>query len=72
MMEATGKGQATTIVGVPDRRLVNLCLRVWLGWCVRKTQGFILVQVECPYIQFELPVFLQWFAVGVTNGRERE
>jgi hypothetical protein len=27
-------------VGVSDRRLVNLCLRVWLRWCARETQGF--------------------------------
>jgi hypothetical protein len=23
-------------------------LRVWPGWCAKRTQGFILVQVECP------------------------
>ena len=41
------------LVGVSNRRLVNLCLRVWPGWCARKTQGFILVWAECPYVQFE-------------------
>jgi hypothetical protein len=59
-------------VGVSDCRLVNLCLHVWLGWYPRKTQGFILIQAECPYVQFELLVFLHWFAVGVTNGQDRE
>ena len=39
-------------IGVLNRRLVNLCLRVWPGWCAWRTQGFILVQEECPYIQF--------------------
>jgi hypothetical protein len=51
---------------------VTLCLRVWPGWCARKTQRVILVRAECPYVQSELLVFLHWFAVGVTNGRERE
>jgi hypothetical protein len=58
--------------GVSDRRLVNLCLRVWIGWCARKAQGFILVRAEHPYVQFELLVFLHSFAVGVTNDRERK
>ena len=40
-------------VGVLDHRRVNLHLHVWLGWCARRTQGFILVRVECPYVQFE-------------------
>jgi hypothetical protein len=25
------------VVAISDCRLVNLCLRVWLGWCARKT-----------------------------------
>jgi hypothetical protein len=61
-----------TTVGVSYRRLVNLYLRVWPEWWARKTRKFILVQAECPYVQFELLVFLHWFVVGVTNGRERE
>ena len=40
-------------VGVSDHRLVNLYLYVWLGWCARRTQGFILIWAECPYVQFE-------------------
>ena len=38
-------------VGVSNHRLVNLYLRVWPGWCPRRTQGFILVRAECPYVQ---------------------
>ena len=38
-----------------------------------KAQGFILVRAECPYVQFELSCsYTQMFALGVTNGRERE
>ena len=40
-------------VGVSSYRRVNLYLRVWLGWCAQKTQGFILVWAEHPYVQFE-------------------
>ena len=60
-------------VGVSSHQLVNLYLRVWFGWCARKTLGFILVWAECPYIQFGTArVTDTWFVVGVTNGRERE
>ena len=38
-------------VSVLNHRLVNLYLRVWPGWCARRTQEFILVRAECPYIQ---------------------
>ena len=31
-----------------DHRRVNLYLRVWLGWCARRTQGFILVRRNVP------------------------
>jgi hypothetical protein len=55
-------------VGVSNSQLVNFYCASGLG----KTQGFILVWAECPYIQFDLLVFLHWFAVWVTNGRERE
>ena len=41
----------SSFIGVSDHRLVNLYLRVWPGWCARMTQGFILVRVECPYVQ---------------------
>ena len=34
-----------------DHQRVILYLRVWLGWCVRRTQGFILVRAEHPYVQ---------------------
>ena len=38
-----------------------------------KTQGFILVWAERPYLQFELSCSCtQMFAARVTNGRERE
>jgi hypothetical protein len=50
---------------------VNLCLR-GLDGVQKKTQGFILVRVERPHVQFKLLVFLHLLAVGVTNGRERE
>ena len=40
-----------TGVDVSDHQLVNLYLRVWPGWCARRTQGFILVRAECPYVQ---------------------
>jgi hypothetical protein len=68
----TGGEAVRASVGVSDRRLLILCLRVWLGWCAKKTQGSILVRAECPYVQFRLLMFLHWFAVGVTNGRERK
>ena len=56
-----------------DHRRVNLYLRVWLGWCARRTQGFILVRAERPNVQFTAArVTDTWFAVGVTNRRERE
>ena len=55
-------------VGVSSYRRVNLYLCVWLGWCARKTQGFILVRAEHPYVQFAAArVTGTWFAVGVTN-----
>ena len=38
----------------------------------RKDTKIILVRAKCPYVQFALLVFLLEFAVGVTNGRERE
>ena len=56
-----------------DHRRVNLYLRVWLGWCARRTQGFILVRAERPYVQFAVArVTSTWFVVGVTNKRDRE
>ena len=56
-----------------DHRRVNLYLRVWVGWCVRRTQRFILVRTERPYVQFAAArVTGTWFAVWVTNRRERE
>ena len=33
-----------------DHRRVNLYLRVWFGWCAQRTQWFILVRVERPYV----------------------
>ena len=57
-----------------DHRRVNLYLCIWLGWCARKTQGFILVRAERPYIQSIVArVTSTWFVVGVTNwlGREK-
>ena len=48
-------------------------MRVWLGWCARRTQGFILVWTKRPYVQFAAAhVTDTWFAVGVTNMRERK
>ena len=41
---------APTIV-VSNHQLVNLYLRVWPGRCAQRTQGFILVRTECPYVQ---------------------
>ena len=56
-----------------DHRRVNLYLRVWLGWCARRTQGSILVWAERPYVQFAAArVTSTWFAVRVTNMQERE
>ena len=55
-------------VGVSNYRLINLCLRIWLRWCARRTQGFILVQAERPYVQFAVArVTGIRFTVGVTN-----
>ena len=48
-------------------------MRVWLGWCARRTQGFILDQAEHPYVQFVAArVIGTWFVVGVINKRERD
>jgi len=56
-----------------DHRRLNLYLRVWLEWCAQRTQGFILVWAERPYVQFAtVRVTGTWFAVGVTNRRERK
>jgi hypothetical protein len=57
------------IVGVSDRRRVNLCLHVWLGWCVKMTQGCMLVRAECPYVQSLLLALLALkFGVGLQTG----
>ena len=57
-----------------DHRRVNLYLRVWLGWCARRTQGFILVRAERPYVQFiAARITGTWFAVGgYKHVREEE
>ena len=56
-----------------EHRRVNLYLRVWLRWCARRTQEFILVRAERPYVQFAAArVTGTWFTVGVTNRREKE
>jgi hypothetical protein len=48
-------------------------LHVSPGCCAKRTQGCILVRAECPYVQSLLFVLLVLkFAVGVTNGRERD
>ena len=55
-------------VGVFGPPTSKLYLRVWLGWYARRTQGFILVRAECPYVQFTAArVTGTWFVVGVTN-----
>ena len=61
-------------VGVSDHLLVNfvICASDPDG-CARRTQGFILVRTERPYVQFAAArVTGTWFVVGVTNRRERE
>ena len=56
-----------------DHRRVNLYLRIWLGWCARRTQWFILARAERPYVQFVAARITDtWFAVGVTNRWESE
>jgi hypothetical protein len=40
-------------IGVSSRRLVNFVIVRLSGWCARKTRGFMLVQAECPNVQFE-------------------
>ena len=56
-----------------DHRRVNLYLRVWLGWCARRTQDFILIRAERLYVQFAAArVTDTWFVVGVTNRLKRE
>ena len=56
-----------------DHRRVNLYLRVSLGWCARRTQGFIPVRVKHPYIQFAAArVTGTWFIVGVIDMREKK
>ena len=48
-------------------------MRVWLGWCARRTQGFILIRAERPYVQFTTArVTGTWFIIGVINRWERE
>ena len=42
---------------------------------VLKNIRFILVQVECPYVQFMVAarvIYTERFIVGGTNGRERD
>ena len=60
------------IIDVSNHWLVNLYLRVWPGWCARRTQEFILVRAECPYVQFAAAhVTGTWFAVwGYKQARE--
>ena len=48
---ARARNMESPCVGVSDHQLVNLYLHVWPGWCARRTQGFILVWAECPYVQ---------------------
>jgi len=68
-----GMPQLISVSVLSDHRRVNLYLRVWLGWCARRTQGFILVQAKHPYVQFAAArVTGTWFAVGVTNRREMD
>ena len=45
-----GMPQLISVSVFSDHRRVNLYLRVWLGWCARRTQGFILVRTEHPYV----------------------
>ena len=49
-------------------------MRVQPGWCAKKTR-FILVWIECPYVQFMVAanvISTEKFIVGVTNRRERD
>ena len=56
-----------------DHRRVNLYLRVWLGWCARRTQGFILVRAKRPYVQFAAArVTGTWFAVVTPSVLHRK
>jgi hypothetical protein len=60
-------------VDVSNHQRVNLYLRIWPRWCAKRTQGCILVRVECPYVQLSLLVLLALkFVIGVTNRIERE
>ena len=50
----------------------SYALPVWPGRCAKKTQEFILVRVECPYVQFVAAcVSCTTLQYGVTNGQER-
>jgi hypothetical protein len=59
-------------VGISYRRLVNLCLRIWLGWCAKRTQGYIVVRVKCPYVQSLLLMLLALNVCSRGYKRARE
>jgi hypothetical protein len=43
------------------------------GWCAKRTQGCILVRIECPYVQWRaIRVTCTWVCNRVTNGHERD
>ena len=72
---ARARNMESPCVGVSDHRLVNLYLRVWPRWCARRTQGFIMVRAECPYVQFAAAarvISTKRFVVGGTNNQERD
>ena len=63
-------------VGVSNkRRLVNLYLCALGPDGALKDTRFILVRVECPYVQSIAAYVIsteKWFVVGGTNSRERD
>ena len=61
------------LVGVSDHRLVNFMICVSnLDGCARRTQGFILIQAERPYVQSDACYQHLLCSRGYKQTRERK
>ena len=66
---------APTVSVSSKHQWINLCYCASDPDGVLKDTRFILVQAECPYVQFVAAarvISTEKFIVGVTNGRERD